>query len=97
MTTGRVLRICGTRVTPIFSWPRRDRQGDQEAFHALAPSPEGFVAFSWNANCEFRGDSRPSRHSLRAFRSVGGVEVIETPYAVIVRGPGRGTLWASLD
>jgi hypothetical protein len=97
-SSGRVLRACGAHATPIFRQTFQEtfngRKFEQEyPFDGLVPSSDGFTAFSRSAYFVFRRNREPFGQQLPKSRSVGGIRILETPNAIMVRGL-NGPIWA---
>jgi hypothetical protein len=96
--SGSVLRVCGEHATPIFRQTFQEtingRKFEQQyRFDGLVLSSDGFTAFSESASIVFSRNREPLSQHLPKPRSVGGIRLIETPDAIMVRGLS-GPIWA---
>jgi hypothetical protein len=89
---GRILRVCGEKVTVIsekaVSNPNGDKRKMTEAFFGLAPAADGgYWAITWRALYRFDADgNQKGDYSLPKLQPVSGIYLShELPGAVVVR------------
>jgi|SRR5882672_1447256 len=92
MSEGRILRVCGDRVTPVFEKSAVGGIGGKmkmtEAFYGLASSDDsGFWGITWRALYHFGADGKQEReYQLPKLKPVSGVYLSrELPGVIVVR------------
>jgi hypothetical protein len=92
ISEGRILKVCGDRVTPIFEKTATGRIGRKmkmtEAFYGLASAEDsGFWGITWRALYRFGADGKQEReYQLPKLKPVSGVYLSrELPGVIVVR------------
>jgi len=92
MSEGRILRVCGEKVTLVsenpVSGPTDDKWKMTESIYGLAPATNGgFWAITYRALFRFGADgSREKEYPLPKLKSVSGVYLSrDIPGAIVVR------------
>jgi hypothetical protein len=111
MSSGRILRVCGDKVSVVFEQLHPEevngnKFNTSDAFFGLAPAPDGYWAVSTGGVYRFRGSGKPEYfpspkleawHGLWISRDLRGVIVLSTDMNQMSSLSGYTPLIATLD